>query len=69
MDRQKFWKVVGKPLVENDRIFGTRIFSPLLKFIRLFIMLYLQTKFYKNYANIGKWKDKLVANTFAPPVG
>ncbi|MFX1389949.1 MAG: radical SAM protein, partial [Promethearchaeota archaeon] len=29
----------------------------------------LQSNFYKQYTNIGKWHGKMVANTFAPPVG
>ncbi len=32
-------------------------------------MLILQSNFYKQYTNIGRWHGKMVANTFAPPVG
>jgi len=32
-------------------------------------MLILQARFYKQYENLGTWKGKRVANSFAPPVG
>jgi MoaA/NifB/PqqE/SkfB family radical SAM enzyme len=32
-------------------------------------MLYLQSKLYRNYNNLARYKGKMVTNTFAPPVG
>jgi len=58
--------------LENGQVAGTGILNPLLdrlKIFRLFFMLLLQANFYKNYETIGRWKGKMVANTFAPPVG
>ena len=74
---QIFWKLFGKKLIsfkrlENGELVDTGILNPLLKrlrLLRLFTMLYVQGKFYKNYSNLGRWKGKMVTNTFAPPVG
>lgn len=64
----------GKKLIsfrkkENGEIIGTGILNPLLEKFRLIPMLFLQANFYQKYDNLGTWKGKRVANTFAPPVG
>jgi len=75
MEREQvFWKLFGRNLIsfkmlDDGEIIGTGILNPLLKKLRLFAMLYLQAGFYQNYNTLGRWKGKLVANTFAPPVG
>ncbi|MFW9897884.1 MAG: radical SAM/SPASM domain-containing protein [Candidatus Thorarchaeota archaeon] len=78
MEREQiFWKLFGKNLIsfkrlKNGELLGTGLLNPLLekiRLLRLFIMLYYQSKFYKNYSNLGMWKGKIVSNTFAPPVG
>ena len=78
MEREQiFWKLFGKKLLsfkrlENDELEGTGILNPLLekfRLSRLFTMFYFQSKFYKNYSNLGKWEGKMVTNTYAPPVG
>lgn len=74
---QVFLKLYGRNLIsykklENGQIAGTGLLNPLLdrlRVYRLLFMIILQANFYKNYNNIGKWKGKMVANTFAPPVG
>ena len=74
---QVFLKLFGRSLVsykklENGQVVGSGILNPILdrlSVFRLFFMILLQSKFYKQYNNIGKWKGKMVANTFAPPVG
>ncbi len=71
---QIYWKLCGKKLIsfkklEDGDIVGTGILNPLLKKLRLFIMIIMQAKFYKNYDNLGRWNGKMVSNTFAPPVG
>ncbi|MFW9831477.1 MAG: radical SAM/SPASM domain-containing protein [Candidatus Thorarchaeota archaeon] len=62
-------KLVSFKKKENGEIIGTGILNPLLEKLRIIPMLYLQANFYKKYDNIGKWRGKRVANTFAPPVG
>jgi len=78
MEREQiFWKLFGKKLIsfkrsENGELIGTGLLNPLLeklRLLRLFTMIYLQSNFYKNYSNLGRWKGKIVSNTFAPPVG
>lgn len=72
-----FLKLFGRNLLsykklENGQVAGTGILNPLLdrlRIFRLFLVLILQANFYKNYETIGRWKGKMVANTFAPPVG
>lgn len=71
---QIYLKLCGKKLIsfkklEDGDIVGTGILNPLLKKLRLFIMIIMQAKFYKNYDNLGRWNGKMVSNTFAPPVG
>jgi MoaA/NifB/PqqE/SkfB family radical SAM enzyme len=70
---QVFLKLFGRNLIsfkmlDDGEIIGTGILNPLVKKLRLLVMLILQAGFYKNY-NLGRWKGKIVPNTFAPPVG
>jgi MoaA/NifB/PqqE/SkfB family radical SAM enzyme len=72
-----FLKLFGRNLIsykklENGQVKGSGILNPFLDRLvvfRLIFMLLLQANFYKQYRNIGEWKGKMVANTFAPPVG
>ena len=72
-----FLKLFGRNLIsykklENGQVVGSGILNPILdrlRVFRLFLMILLQANFYKQYENIGRWKGKMVANTFAPPVG
>lgn len=62
---------------ETDRLQATPgwsdyrlgLFNPIVNKFRLLTMLILQARFYKQYENLGTWKGKRVANSFAPPVG
>jgi len=78
MEREQiYWKLFGKKLLsfrrlETGELEGTGLLNPLLeklRLLRLFTMFYFQSKIYKNYSNLGRWKGKIVANTYAPPVG
>lgn len=78
METEKvFLKLFGRNLIsyeklEDGQVVGTGILNPLfdrIRMFRLFLMIPLQANFYKNYDNLGRWKGKMVANTFAPPVG
>ena len=62
-------KLISFKKLDDGKIIGTGILNPILEKLRLFTMLYLQAGFYRNYNTLGRWKGKLVANTFAPPVG
>jgi MoaA/NifB/PqqE/SkfB family radical SAM enzyme len=67
------WKVFGKKLIsykklDDGRIVGIGFLNPLVDRFRLITMFIAQAKFYKNY-DLGRWRGKRVANTFAPPVG
>ncbi|MFW9821860.1 MAG: radical SAM/SPASM domain-containing protein [Candidatus Thorarchaeota archaeon] len=65
-------KLISYKKLDNGQIVGSGILNPILdrlKIYRLIFMMLLQANFYKNYDNIGKWNGKMVANTFAPPVG
>ncbi len=69
-----YWRLFGIKLIsfkrlEDGRIVGTGLLNPFIDRLRLFTMIALQAKFYKNYKNLGTWHGKRVANTFAPPVG
>ena len=69
-----FWKLFGLKLIsfkkfKDGEIIGTGLLNPIVEKLRLFTMIYLQAKFYKNYENLGRWNGKKVANPFAPPVG
>jgi hypothetical protein len=62
-------KLISFKKLEDGRIMGTGILNPLLEKLQLFTMLYLQSKLYKNYNNLARYKGMMVTNTFAPPVG
>ncbi len=62
-------KLISFKKKANGEIIGTGILNPLLEKFRLLPMLFLQANFYRKYDNLGTWKGKRVANTFAPPVG
>ena len=74
---QVFLKLFGRDLIsykklENGQVIGSGLLNPIvdrLSIFRLLFMIILQANFYKNYDTIGKWKGKMVSNTFAPPVG
>jgi MoaA/NifB/PqqE/SkfB family radical SAM enzyme len=75
MEEEKiFWKLFKVKLISFRRmsdgtIIGTGLLNPLIKRLGFFTMILLQARFYKQYENLGEWKGKRVANTFAPPVG
>jgi len=72
-----YLKLFGRNLIsykklDNGQVKGTGILNPILDRFspyRLLLIMLLQAAFYKQYDNVGKWKGKMVANTFAPPVG
>ena len=69
-----YWKLFGLKLIAYRRladgqIIGSGLLNPIIKRFRLLIMLLLQANFYKQYEDLGTWKGKRVANSFAPPVG
>jgi MoaA/NifB/PqqE/SkfB family radical SAM enzyme len=74
MEREKvIWRLFGKNLIsfkklESGEIIGTGVFNPILKRLGFFTMLLVQINFFRGYKNLGKWKGKRVANTFAPPI-
>ncbi len=73
---QVFLKLFGRNLIsykklENGQVVGSGILNPILdrlSIYRLIFMILLQSNFYKNM-EVGRWKGKIVSNTFAPPVG
>ncbi|MFX1554268.1 MAG: radical SAM protein, partial [Promethearchaeota archaeon] len=73
---QVFLKLFGRNLIsykklENGQVVGSGILNPILdrlSIYRLIFMILLQANFYKNM-EVGRWKGKVVTNTFAPPVG
>ncbi|MFX1478363.1 MAG: radical SAM/SPASM domain-containing protein [Promethearchaeota archaeon] len=76
-EEHSYLKLFGRNLIsykklENGQIKGSGILNPILdrlSIYRIIFMILLQANFYKQYDNVGKWKGKMVANTFAPPVG
>jgi len=73
MREKVIWKLFGKQMLsykklENGEVIGSGILNPIFDRFRLITMFIAQAKFYKNY-DLGKWRGKRVANTFAPPVG
>jgi len=62
-------KLVSFKKLDTGEIIGTGVLNPLFDKLRFLIMILIQTQFYRQYRNIGKWRGKRVANTFAPPVG
>ncbi len=56
--------------LENGQVVGSGILNPILdklSIFRLLMVILLQANFYNT--EVGKWKGKIVSNTFAPPVG
>ncbi len=62
-------KLISFKKLKDGRIIGTGILNPIIDKLRLFTMLYLQSKLYRNYNNLARYKGMMVTNTFAPPVG
>lgn len=67
-------KFFGKKLIsfkklDTGEVIGTGLLNPLFDRLRFLIMILIQAQFYGQYRNLGKWRGKRVANTFAPPVG
>ncbi|MFX1495631.1 MAG: radical SAM/SPASM domain-containing protein [Promethearchaeota archaeon] len=70
---QIFWKFLGRKMIsykrlKNGQVIGTGILNPLLDRLSILVMIFFQSNFYKNVA-VGRWKGRLVSNTFAPPIG
>lgn len=75
MPREKvLLQLLGKKLIsfkklETGEIIGTGMLNPFIKRLGFFTMILVQMQFYRKYKDLGKWRGKRVANTFAPPVG
>jgi len=75
MEREKVvLKLMGRKLIsfkklKTGEIIGTGILNPLIKRLGFFTMILVQSQFFRKYKNLGKWRGKRVANTFAPPLG
>jgi len=70
---QIFWKFLGRKMIsykrlKNGHVIGTGILNPILDRLSILVMIFFQSNFYKNVA-VGRWKGRLVSNTFAPPIG
>jgi len=70
---QIFWKFLGRKMIsykrlETGQVIGTGLLNPLIDKFSIIIMLFFQSNFYKNTI-VGRWKGKIVSNTFAPPIG
>jgi MoaA/NifB/PqqE/SkfB family radical SAM enzyme len=73
-DEEVFWKLLGVNMVSYARnsegqFVGTGLLNPLLDKLSLVTMLVSQAKLYSQYDELARWKGKMVANPFAPPVG
>jgi len=69
-----FLRFLGKKLLsfkklDTGEVIGTGLLNPIFDKLRFIIMILIQTQFYRQYTNLGQWRGKKVANTFAPPVG
>ncbi len=62
-------KLLSFKKLETGEIIGTGLLNPIFDKFKFLIMMALQASFYGHYNNLGDWKGKRVANTFAPPVG
>lgn len=62
-------KLISFKKLKTGEIIGTGLLNPILKRLGFFTMLIVQVRFFRGYKNLGKWKGKRVANTFAPPLG
>jgi len=69
-----FLRFLGKKLLsfkklDTGEVIGTGLLNPIFEKLRFIIMILIQAQFYRQYTNLGQWRGKKVANTFAPPVG
>ena len=69
-----FLRFLGKKLLsfkklDTGEVIGTGLLNPIFDKLRFIIMILIQAQFYRQYTDLGKWRGKKVANTFAPPVG
>ncbi len=62
-------KLLSFKKLDTGEIIETGLLNPIFNRLRFLIMILIQAHFYGQYTNLGKWKGKRVANTFAPPVG
>ena len=62
-------KLLSFKKLDTGEIVGTGLLNPIFDKFKFLIMMGLQASFYGQYTNLGKWRGKRVANTFAPPVG
>ena len=62
-------KLISFKKLDTGEIIGTGLLNPIFNKLRFLFMMVLQAQFYGQYTNLGQWKGKRVANTFAPPVG
>lgn len=70
---QIFWKFLGRNMIsykrlENGQVIGTGLLNPIVDRLSILLMIFFQSNFYKNTI-VGRWKGKIVSNTFAPPIG
>jgi MoaA/NifB/PqqE/SkfB family radical SAM enzyme len=73
-DEQVLWKFLGANLLGYARngdgqFVGTGLLNPLVDRLGLITMLVSQARLYGQYDDLARWKGKMVANPFAPPVG
>ncbi len=62
-------KLLSFKKLDTGEVIGTGLLNPIFDKLRFLIMIVFQANFYRQYKNLGRWRGKRVANTFAPPVG
>ncbi len=62
-------KLLSFKKLDTGEVIGTGLLNPIFNKLRFLIMILIQAQFYRQYTNLGQWRGKRVANTFAPPVG
>ncbi|MFW9990394.1 MAG: radical SAM/SPASM domain-containing protein [Candidatus Odinarchaeota archaeon] len=62
-------KLLSFKKLDTGEVIGTGLLNPIFDKLRFLIMMAFQANFYRQYKNLGRWRGKRVANTFAPPVG
>ena len=62
-------KLLSFKKLDSGEVIGTGLLNPIFDKLRFLIMMVFQANFYRQYKNLGNWRGKRVANTFAPPVG
>lgn len=62
-------KLLSFKKLDTGEVIGTGLLNPIFNKLRFLIMILIQAQFYRQYTNLGQWRGKKVANTFAPPVG